>query len=132
MPHLKFEINQKISNEQKDVFAQDIRKAFSSIMETGTDHIAISIIEHKQYNLSIGRANSFENICLMNLEIREGRSIEKRRELAMSFMEIIENSLEVLTKNQYITFTEHKGEDFHLIEKYLPNWQEAEGSLYLN
>ena len=46
-------------------------------METGTDHIAISIREKS--NLSLGRANKNQDICLMNLDIRSGRKkqIEK-------------------------------------------------------
>lgn len=129
MPHLQFEINQRISNEKKDTFAQEIRKTFAQVMDTGTDHIAISIREHDQYNLSIGRANSFDHICLMNLDIREGRDIEKRRELALRFMEIVHEYFDVFNKNQYVTFTEHKGEDFHLIEKYLASWENGEDPL---
>ncbi len=78
MPHLQFEINKKISNETKDKFVNEIRETFSSIMDTGTDHIAISIREYDKYNLTIGRANSTDDICLMNLDIREGRAIEKK------------------------------------------------------
>lgn len=129
MPHLQFEINKKLNNKQKDEFVQQIRKSFSQIMETGVDHIAVSLREYDKYNLTIGRANPQEDICLMNLDIREGRSIEKRRELALSFMEIVSTLLSVETKNQYITFTQHSGEDFHLIEKYLDSWQSGENPL---
>ena len=129
MPHLQFEINKKLNNKQKDEFVQQIRKSFSQIMETGVDHIAVSLREYDKYNLTIGRANPQEDICLMNLDIREGRSIEKRRELALSFMEIVSTLLSVETKNQYITFTQHSGEDFHLIEKYLDSWQRGENPL---
>ena len=129
MPHLQFEINKKLNNKQKDEFVQQIRKSFSQIMETGVDHIAVSLREYDKYNLTIGRANPQEDICLMNLDIREGRTIEKRRELALSFMEIVSTLLSVETKNQYITFTQHSGEDFHLIEKYLDSWQSGENPL---
>lgn len=129
MPHLQFEVNKKLSVEQKDNFVQQIRKSFSEIMDTTTDHIAISLREYEKYNLTIGRADPKEDICLMNLDIREGRSIEKRRELALRYMEIVNMVLEIKTKNQYLTFTQHSGEDFHLVEKYLASWQSGENPL---
>lgn len=129
MPHLQFEINKKVSNEIKDEFVNQIRETFSDIMNTGTDHIAISIREYDKYNLTIGRANPNDDICLMNLDIREGRSIEKRRELALRYMAIVNETLKVDNRNQYITFTQHSGEDFHLVEKYLAGWAKGEDPL---
>lgn len=129
MPHLQFEINKKISNNKKEIFVESIRKTFSEVMDTGTDHIAISIREYDKYNLTIGRANPNEDICLMNLDIREGRTIQQRRELALRFMSIVNEIFEVENRNQYITFTQHTGEDFHLIEKYLETWASGEDPL---
>ncbi|MGE4463002.1 MAG: tautomerase [Arcobacter sp.] len=129
MPHLQFELNKKVSNESKEEFITQIRESFSTIMDTGTDHIAISIREYDKYSLTIGRANINDDICLMNLDIREGRTIEKRRKLALKYMEIIKENFGINQKNQYITFTEHKGEDFHLVEKYLATWQSGEDPL---
>ena len=43
MPHLQFEINKKVDNETKNRFVNEIRETFAQIMDTGTDHIAISI-----------------------------------------------------------------------------------------
>ena len=129
MPHLQFEINKKVSNEIKTKFVNEIRDTFSNIMDTGTDHIAISIREYEKYNLTIGRANPLDDICLMNLDIREGRTIEQRRELALRYMAIVNNLLEVDNRNQYITFTQHTGEDFHLVEKYLAGWSQGEDPL---
>ena len=129
MPHLQFEINKKVSDDSKEEFVNEIRNAFAQIMDTGTDHIAISIREYDKYSLTIGRAEITDDICLMNLDIRVGRTIEKRRELALSYMEIVKENLGINEKNQYITFTEHKGEDFHLVEKYLSQWETGEDPL---
>ena len=129
MPHLQFEINKKVSDDSKEEFVNEIRNAFAQIMDTGTDHIAISIREYDKYSLTIGRAGITDDICLMNLDIRVGRTIEKRRELALSYMEIVKENLGIDQKNQYVTFTEHKGEDFHLVEKYLSQWETGEDPL---
>jgi 5-carboxymethyl-2-hydroxymuconate isomerase len=79
--------------------------------------------------LTIGRANPTDDICLMNLDIREGRTIEKRRELALAYMEIVKHNFGINSQNQYVTFTEHKGEDFHLVQKYLASWESGEDPL---
>ncbi|QKF80535.1 tautomerase [Halarcobacter ebronensis] len=129
MPHLQFEINKNIDNKTKKNFAAKIRDSFSEVMQTGTDHIAISIREYDKYNLSIGRANPDEELCLMNLDVREGRTLEQRRVLALRFMSIVNKEFKIANRNQYITFTEHKGEDFHLIEKYLASWKNGEDPL---
>ncbi len=129
MPHLQFEINKKVSNESKEEFVKEIRASFSEIMDTGTDHIAITIREYDKYSLTIGRANPADDICLMNLDIREGRTIEKRRELALKYMQIVQQNFGINPKNQYVTFTEHKGEDFHLVEKFLASWESGEDPL---
>jgi len=129
MPHLQFEINQTIENESKVKFVNAIRDAFSKIMDTGTDHISISIREYAKYNLTIGRVNPENDICLMNLDIREGRTIEKRRELALRYMSIVKNNFNVDAENQYVTFTQHPGEDFHLVEKNLAGWEADEDPL---
>ncbi|MEN8717808.1 MAG: tautomerase [Sulfurovum sp.] len=129
MPHLQFEINKKVSDDIKQEFVNKIRESFSKIMDTGTDHIAISLRIYDKHNLTIGRADPLDDICLMNLDIREGRAIEKRRELALVYMNIVKTSFEIEEKNQYITFTQHTGEDFHLVEKFLADWETGEDPL---
>ena len=44
-------------------------------------------------------------------------------------MQIIQQNFGINPKNQYVTFTEHKGEDFHLVEKYLASWESGEDPL---
>lgn len=129
MPHLQFEVNKKLNIETKKRFVEQIRETFSEVMQTSTEHIAISLREYEKYDLTIGRANPNDDICLMNLDIREGRSVEKRRELALRYMAIVNKLLEIENRNQYLTFTQHSGEDFHLIEKYLASWQKGEDPL---
>ncbi|PLY09091.1 MAG: tautomerase [Arcobacter sp.] len=129
MPHLQFEINKKIDDQSKKSFCKKIRDSFSRIMDTQTYHIAISIREYEPFNLSIGRVEMGEEVCLMNLDIRQGRTMEQRRELALVYMSIVSEEFNIPNSNQYITFTQHEGEDFHLIEKYLSSWESGEDPL---
>jgi phenylpyruvate tautomerase PptA (4-oxalocrotonate tautomerase family) len=130
MPHLQFEFNRNLTDVQKSTFAEQVRTLFSEIMDTGTDHISISIREFGTYNLSIGRVREPEKgVAVVNADIREGRTMEKRRALTLGFMDIINKSLNIPVTNMYVTLTEHKGEDFHLFEKYLASWQTGEDPL---
>jgi len=130
MPHLQFEINRPLDDEEKIAFAEDVRQLFSKIMDTGVDHISISIREFATHNLSIGRAKSPEKgIAVINADIRQGRSMEQRRILSLGFMDLMHQRWNIPKEQIYVTLTEHKGEDFHLSDRYLTNWQEGEDSL---
>lgn len=87
-------------------------------MDTDIDHTSISIPELSTYNLSIGRVKEPEQgIALVNADIREGRTLQQRTDLALAFMGLINEALNISTAQIYISLTEHKGEDFHLFEK---------------
>jgi phenylpyruvate tautomerase PptA (4-oxalocrotonate tautomerase family) len=130
MPHLQFEINQIITGEVKISIAEQVRQLFADVMDTGTDHISVSIREFDTYNLSIGRVKEPEKgIALVNADIREGRTIEQRRSLALGFMDLLNKDLKIPREHIYVTLTEHKGEDFHLHDRYLANWQTGEDPL---
>ncbi len=130
MPHLQFEFNRNLTDSQKQSLAEEVRTLFSEVMDTGTDHISISIREFGTYNLSIGRVKEPEKgVAVVNADIREGRTMEKRRTLTLGFMGVIHNLLDIPFEHMYVTLTEHKGEDFHLFEKYLASWQTGEDPL---
>jgi phenylpyruvate tautomerase PptA (4-oxalocrotonate tautomerase family) len=130
MPHLQFEINRTITDSDKVTFAEEVRKLFSDVMDTGTDHISISIREFGTYNLSIGRVKEPEKgIALVNADIREGRTMAQRRALTLGFMELLNKIMKIPVGHIYVTLTAHKGEDFHLFEKYLASWQKGEDPL---
>ncbi len=130
MPHLQFEINREITDAEKNTFSEQVRNLFSDVMDTGSDHISISIREFGTYNLSIGRVKEPEKgVALVNADIRNGRSIEQRRKLALGFIALLNKLMHIPEEHIYVTLTEHKGEDFHLVEKYLASWQEGEEPL---
>ena len=122
MPHLQFDINKKLEKKFKQQFIIFIEKNFSKIMETGTDHIAITIREFKKDNLSLGRVNNSDHVCLMNLDIRLGRTEKQKLELVKTFIVGVEKFFGVNKNNQYVTLTNHQGNEFNFYEKSLSNW----------
>jgi len=130
MPHLQFEINRSLNDDDKISFAEQVRQLFSEVMDTGTDHISISIREFATHNLSIGRVKDPEKgVAVVNADIRVGRTMEQRRTLTLGFMQLIQQKWCIPKEQMYVTLTEHKGEDFHLLERYLASWQEGEDPL---
>jgi phenylpyruvate tautomerase PptA (4-oxalocrotonate tautomerase family) len=130
MPHLQFEINRSLADADKIAFAEQVRLLFAQVMDTGTDHISISIREFGTHNLSIGRVTSPEKgVAVVNADIREGRTMQQRRTLTLGFMDLLQKIWQIPKEQMYVTLTEHKGEDFHLLEKYLASWQKGEDPL---
>ena len=126
MPHLQFEINKKLKKNCKQKFIAFIEESFSKIMQTGTDHIAITLRELEKENISLGRVHKNDTLCLMNLDIRSGRSKKQKIELVKTFMHGVEKYLKINKNNQYITFTNHKGIEFNFYEKSLSDWVKSE------
>ena len=122
MPHLQFDINKKLDKQVKEEFIIFIEKNFSKIMQTGTDHIAITIKEFEKGNLSLGRVSNNEYVCLMNLDIRFGRTENQKLELVKTFIVGVEKFFGVNRNNQYVTLTNHKGNEFNFYEKSLSDW----------
>lgn len=130
MPHLQLDINRTLTDGQKTGVAIHFKQLFARVMDTGTDHIAVSIREHGTYNLDIGRAkNHAKGIAQVNADIRQGRTMAQRRDLAVGFIDILDELLEVPSEQVYVTLTEHRGEDFHLSDRYLGDWAEGEDPL---
>ena len=122
MPHLQFEINKKLEKKSKQEFIIFIEKSFSKIMQTGVDHIAITIREFEKENISLGRVNNNDHVCLMNLDIRLGRTENQKLELVKTFILGVEEFFGINKNNQYVTFTNHKGIEFNFYEKSLSDW----------
>ena len=121
MPHLQFEINKKLNKQSKENFKIFVVDSFARIMQTGKDHIAISLRELEESNLSLGRAkNKF--VCLMNLDIRTGRTNEQKIKLIKTLISGVEKFFHIKKKNQYVTITNHKGIEFNFYEKSLTDW----------
>lgn len=127
MPHLSFEINRHIPDATKVALAQRVRQLFAGVMDTGTDHISLSIHECGTHDLSLGRVQDPEKgIVLIDADIRRGRTLEQRRTLALGFITLLQELLQIPPEHVYLTFTEHPGEDFHLSDRVLANWQKDE------
>ena len=129
MPHLQFDVNKELNNEQRKVFVEYVKRVFSEIMRTGVNHIAVSLREFPKFSLTLGRAKLGDFVCFMNLDIRTGRTNKQKRELAIKYMEGVREILGIKLNNQYVTYTSHPGNDFNLYEKSLKEWTDNDNPL---
>ena len=129
MPHLQFDVNKKLNNEQRKVFVEYVKSVFSETMRTGVNHIAVSLREFPKFSLTLGRAELGDFVCFMNLDLRNGRTNKQKRELAIKYMEGVKEILGIKLNNQYVTYTSHPGNDFNLYERSLKDWTDNDNPL---
>ena len=129
MPHLQFDVNKELNNEQRKVFVEYVKRVFSEIMRTGVNHVAVSLREFPKFSMTLGRAELGDFVCFMNLDIRTGRTNKQKRELAIKYMEGVKEILGIKLNNQYVTYTSHPGNDFNLYEKSLKEWTDNDNPL---
>jgi len=124
MPHLQFEVTERIDRSAVESFADRITTLYATIMDTGTGHVGVTVRDGA--SLALGRADADDRIAFLNADVRAGRTAEQRRELAVAVMEELHERWDVPTENVYVVYTEHSGEDFHLREGALSSWSSDE------
>lgn len=128
MPHLQFEMNFAATPEQKREFGAAVVRAFAAVMDTGTDHIAVTLRCFGSDDLVYGRAAGGRALFL-NADLRNGRTREQKRRLALSILAEAERILGVPQKSAYVIYTEHDGENFQMSDRVLPSWTPGEDPL---
>ncbi len=130
MPHLAFHLDQDPSPQARRRFASAVVEQFATIMDTGTDHIAVSVQGYPAGALVFGRvADPGRGLAFVDADIRLGRTREQKRRLALAFMEELERAFGIPARNAYVVYTEHDGEHFHLDDRVLPSWSPGEDPL---
>jgi phenylpyruvate tautomerase PptA (4-oxalocrotonate tautomerase family) len=130
MPHLQFELNFTPTSEEKKRFAAAVVRHFSEIMDTGTDHIAVTLRCYAPEDLTFGRAApSGDRTAFVNADIRLGRTRDQKRRLALANIDEIARTWGVAPEAVYVILTEHDGEHFQLSDRVLPSWSAGEDPL---
>jgi phenylpyruvate tautomerase PptA (4-oxalocrotonate tautomerase family) len=130
MPHLQFELSVPASAEQKRAFAEAVIAHFARVMDTGTDHIAVTLRCYGASDLTFKRAERPEDgIAFLNADIRRGRTAEQKRRLALAIIDELHRTWGIPKKAIYVVYTEHDGENFQLEERVLPSWSSGEDPL---
>jgi len=130
MPHLQFELNFPAEAAAKRRFAGAIVRRFAEIMDTGTDHIGVTLRTFGRDDMTFGRAEGADGrILFANADIRVGRTRDQKRRLALAFMSEAEQAFGLSQRSVYVVYTEHDGEHFQLCDRVLPSWTAGEDPL---
>ncbi len=130
MPHLQFEMNFTPTPEEKARFVAAVVRHFSEVMDTGTDHIAVTLRCFAPEDLTFGRAGpSGSRTAFVDADIRLGRTKDQKRRLALAYIDEIAKTWGVAREAVYVIFTEHDGEHFQLSDRVLPSWSKGEDPL---
>lgn len=111
MALLQFDSSAAMTAGEKRAFARRVRSLYADHMDTGTDHVAVSIHERTDSELSIGRADPDQPRLVLDAEIRQGREFERKRSFALAVMDLANDAWAIPDPNMKVVFTEHTGED---------------------
>ncbi|HEX4384603.1 MAG TPA: tautomerase family protein [Myxococcales bacterium] len=129
MPHLQFDLNFTPPTDAKVRFSSAVVAHFARVMDTGTDHIAVSLRCCATADLTFGRATDPSRIAFMNADLRQGRTAKQKRDFALSVIDELEGVFGVPRPAVYVIFTEHDGPDFQMHDGVLPSWSTGEDPL---
>ena len=130
MPHLQFELNFTPSPEEKRRFAAAVVRHFADVMDTGTDHIAVTLRCFAAEDLTFGRAAaSGGRTVFVDADIRTGRTRDQKRRLSLAYIDEAARTFGVAREAVYVILTEHDGEHFQLSDRVLPSWSPGEDPL---
>jgi phenylpyruvate tautomerase PptA (4-oxalocrotonate tautomerase family) len=130
MPHLQFEMNFTPSPEAKRSFADEVIRQFAEVMDTGTDHIAVTLRCFAPEDLTFGRAApGGGRAVFVNADIRLGRTRDQKRRLSLGYIDLAARAFGVAREAVYVILTEHDGEHFQLSDRVLPSWSPGEDPL---
>lgn len=127
MPHLQFETDAPLDAAEREAFAAWVTGLYAEVMDTGTEHVAVTIRHYDGARLFLGRAaGSTEPVAFLNADIRRGRTPAQRIRLAKTLMDAMHTRWGVPRAHLYVIYTEHPGEDFVRYEGPLKPWAEGE------
>ena len=130
MPHLQFELSFTPPREAKRAFASAVVSHFATIMDTGTDHIAVTLRCFGPDDLTFGRAvEPTKGIAFLNADIRLGRTRDQKRRFSLAVIDELGIRFGVPKESVYVILTEHDGEHFQLSDRVLPSWTTGEDPL---
>jgi len=128
MPHLQFEFNRPLADEDRARLTDWATIEYAEVMATGTDHVAVSIREQPTPAVSLGRATNGDPVAVLNADIRAGRSADQRERFAMAVIEQLADWFDVPAEHCYVVYTEHDGQDFVRSEGALASGTPSETS----
>lgn len=126
MPHLQYEFNRPLDDADCERLTDWTTIEYAEVMDTGTDHVAVSVRQHPSHGVSLGRATNGDAVVVLDADVREGRTFGQRERFADAVIDTLDDWFDVDPGNCYVVYTEHPGEDFFLAGDSLEPWTPGE------
>ncbi|QCS42181.1 tautomerase [Natrinema versiforme] len=121
MPLLQFDTTLSLSDAEKTAFADRVTELYTDEMATTAGHVAVTIRDREPADLHLGRAVDGP-LVFLDAEIRQGRSLERKRSFALATMAYLGDTFDVPDENMKVVFTEHPGESMMGVDRVGGEW----------
>jgi len=130
MPYLQLDVPYEYTSDQKKAAAKKIGQIYADVMEVNTNIITVSIREVGRGGVWRCSDDEPDEAAIMMLDIRRGRSLEQRAELARRLIEACVELLDLKTNRLNIEFTQHSGDEMYhpILGGFNKDWIEDERS----
>lgn len=121
MPLLQFDSTLSLSADEKTALAEHVTDLYTSEMATTAGHVAVTIRAREPADLHLGRAVDGP-LVFLDAEIRQGRSLERKRAFALETFAYVGETFDVPDENMKVVFTEHPGESMMGVDRVGGEW----------
>jgi hypothetical protein len=124
VPHLQFDLTVPVTDETAGAFAAEMASLYAAEMDTGTDHVAVTVADDVHVRLGRGVDGP---ACVLQADVRRGRDHDRRRSFALSAMAAVADRFGVPEPNLKTVFTQHAGEELMGVDRVGGEWTPGEG-----
>jgi phenylpyruvate tautomerase PptA (4-oxalocrotonate tautomerase family) len=128
MPYLHLDLAKSYPSEAKRELATRLCHLYADLMQTQFWRPNVGIAELGEDNLFHLGKDGLESITMVLVEIRRGRSLDRRRELGQRIVDICAEVLGVPKSTVLVEFTVHTGEEILRDGEWTGDWTAAEAS----
>jgi phenylpyruvate tautomerase PptA (4-oxalocrotonate tautomerase family) len=128
MPYLRLDLAKTYPSQTKRDLAARLCRLSADVMQTQLWRPNVGIAELGEDNLFHLGADGLEPITMVLVEIRRGRSLDRRLELARRIVDICSEVLGVPKRKVLVEFTVHSGDEILRDGEWAGDWTAAEAS----
>ena len=128
MPYLHLDLAKTYPSETKRELATRLCHLYAHVMQTQLWRPNVGIAELGEDNLFHLGEDGLETITMVLVEIRRGRSLDRRLELGRGIVDICGEVLGVPKRTVLIEFTVHSGDEMLRDGEWAGDWTAEEAS----
>ena len=128
MPYLRLDLAKTYPPQTKQELATRLCHLYADVMQTQLWRPNVGIAELGEDNLFHLAEDGLGSITMVLVEIRRGRSLDRRLELGRRIVDICAEVLGIPKRTVLVEFTVHTGEEMLRDGEWAGDWTAAEAS----